>query len=95
MTIEFKSFTGKYPNLCTGDLTLLIDGKEVTFGSAGCDYRYFWVTGGSVDCKSDSVSKGPWALSDKYLPTHLKPFGQQLIDVFNNNVKQGCCGGCL
>ena len=30
--VEFISYTGRYPNLCSGILTLRIDGKEVTFG---------------------------------------------------------------
>lgn len=29
--VEFVSYTGKYPNLCNGTLTLRIDGKEVRF----------------------------------------------------------------
>ena len=29
--IEFVSYTGKYPCLCMGTLTLKIDGKEMSF----------------------------------------------------------------
>ena len=36
--VEFVSYTGNYPNLCSGDLTLRIDGKEVNFKS----YMRFW-----------------------------------------------------
>jgi hypothetical protein len=32
MNIEFVSYNGKYPNLCSGKLTVKIDGKEVSFG---------------------------------------------------------------
>lgn len=31
--VKFISYTGKYPNLCCGDLTLEIDGEKVIFGS--------------------------------------------------------------
>lgn len=30
--VKFVSYTGNYPNLCRGDLTLEIDGEIVTFG---------------------------------------------------------------
>lgn len=32
MNIEFVSYTGRRPNLCSGVLTLKIDGREVRFG---------------------------------------------------------------
>ena len=32
MNIEFVSYTGEYPNLCNGILTLKIDNKIVKFG---------------------------------------------------------------
>ena len=30
--VEFVSYTGEFPNLCRGVLTLRIDGEEVRFG---------------------------------------------------------------
>lgn len=30
--VEFVSYSGKWPNLCSGELTLEIDGEEVAFG---------------------------------------------------------------
>lgn len=59
MAVEFVSYTGKYPNLCSGTLTLRIDGKEVVFGN-NCRwnettgkyerveeaYDTFWTSGG-------------------------------------------------
>lgn len=49
MRIEFVSYTGRYPNLCSGVLTLLINGKEVTFGPEwkGAEFPTFWASGGS------------------------------------------------
>lgn len=49
--VKFVSYTGNYPNLCRGDLTLKIDGEIVTFGY-GFDsddkpkYDIFWSSGG-------------------------------------------------
>lgn len=38
--VKFVSYTGEYPNLCSGVLTLEIDGKEYKFGH---DCRYYHV----------------------------------------------------
>ena len=98
MEIKFVSYDGRYPNLCSGKLTLNIDGKEVTFGYHG-DYQDFWCSGGCVIADEDwnfTVLSGSWKLS--YigdLPDFLKGHEQELIDLFNENVAWGCCGGCV
>ncbi|MBR4316377.1 MAG: hypothetical protein IKP65_05375 [Alphaproteobacteria bacterium] len=38
--IEFISYTGKWPNLCRGVLTVKIDGKEIKFGHDPMQYEY-------------------------------------------------------
>lgn len=38
--VRFISYTGEYPNLCTGVLTLEIDGKEYKFGHNYSNYHY-------------------------------------------------------
>lgn len=97
MKIEFVSYTGKWPCLCLGVLTLRIDGKEYTFGyEDGCDYSKFWASGGCcgiVDGESE-VIEGRWWCSDN-LPTFLKDYEEEIMDLFNENVDYGCCGGCL
>ena len=106
MKIEFISYDGKYPNLCSGRLTLLIDGKETTFGEGlinksydkHADYGRFWTSGGTVTADKDwnfNVTTGPWELWDSFLPDFLKPYGEQLIEIFNENTCWGCCGGCI
>lgn len=46
--VEFIKYTGAYPNLCSGILTLKIDGETVTFGSKYRKptpmYEKFWYT---------------------------------------------------
>lgn len=76
--IEFISYTGTYPNLCCGVLTVKVNGKEYKFGgydrvplmNKGDDYypemlTKFWETGGY--CREgnleDEVEKGPWEMS--------------------------------
>lgn len=61
--VKFISYTGDYPNLCTGVLTLEIDGKEYKFGHDYSNYRNgkhtdedpnnpnfesFWCSGGCI-----------------------------------------------
>ena len=59
--VEFVSYTGEYPNLCRGVLTLCIDGEEVRFGhdygvfeswKTDGNYDKFWVTGGAEGLES-------------------------------------------
>lgn len=101
MDIKFVSYNGKYPNLCSGILILSIDGKETTFGPKflGTDYDAFWSSGGCVvmdDEYNAYTSTGLWELEESYLPEFLKDHGQELIDLFNDNVEEyGCCGGCI
>lgn len=98
MKIKFVSYDGRYPNLCSGKLTLKIDDKEMTFGYHG-DYPSFWCSGGHVWADKDwnfTVESGPWefsAIGD--LPDFLKGHEQELINIFNDNVDWGCCGGCV
>jgi hypothetical protein len=65
--ITFVSYTGKWPNLCTGILILKIDGEQVSFGNQKeCDYPKFWSTGGSCGFtngySSSYINKGEWII---------------------------------
>ena len=98
--VKFVSYTGKYPNLCSGILTLEIDKKEVSFG-----YEYpaqfrklyppFWSSGGSTNWRSGSVTTGEWEIDVDRLPDEYKKYADEIDYVFNKNVPYGCCGGCL
>lgn len=58
MNIEFVSYTGSFPNLCSGVLTLKIDDRIVKFGHESGSYNWrerryrddnydeFWTSGG-------------------------------------------------
>ena len=46
--VEFVSYTGKWPNLCSGILTLKIYGKEHRFGYGSGMYEPFWSSGAAV-----------------------------------------------
>jgi len=103
--VEFVSYTGKYPNLCSGVLTLCIDGEEVRFGhdyfeswETDGNYDEFWATGGACGFYADGedyIDHDEWQLIELNLPEKYKPYGEEMINVFNENVYWGCCGGCL
>ena len=106
--VEFISYTGKYPNLCSGVLTLLIDGKEVSFGHnysirdswvTDGNYESFWVSGGRcgfTNNYADSyVEDDEWQIDINNIPEQYRKYAAEIDEVFNSNVPWGCCGGCL
>lgn len=87
--VEFVSYNGKFPNLCCGKLVIKVNGEEVTLEN----YLY---SGGQ--CWFDSnwnahVEKGEWGISK--LPDDLEQYRDEILKVVNENVKHGCCGGCI
>lgn len=94
--VEFVSYTGKWPNLCGGILTLAIDGKTVTFGHSyddeKVDHQKFWSTGGS--CSIKAIHTGEWLIDVQKIPEEYRKYAAEIDVVFNMNVEYGCCGGC-
>jgi len=89
--LEFISYDGKYPNLCGGTLIIKVDGNEMVFPS------YCLSSGGNVSFDDDwneEVTQGEWTISD-----FPKDFPKELVseanDLVNENIEQGCCGGCV
>lgn len=103
--IEFVDYTGHFPNLCRGKLTLKIDGEVVRFGKDYCnecwngeysDYNYedFWKSGGGITAEYNAYS-GEWIIDVDNLPEKYKAYATEIDEVFNTNVPYGCCGGCI
>jgi len=90
--VEFVSYTGKYPNLCRGILTLKIDGKLYTFGY-GQKYDRFWESGGGLD-RNYNATIEEWLIDCDYLPKELVKYADQIDRAINENIPFGCCGGC-
>lgn len=103
--VEFVSYTGSFPNLCSGVLTLKIDGVEVKFGHdyrkydwktgkySDNNYESFWSSGGGLD--SDYCPyQGEWIIDERDIPDEYKKYIYEIDRVFNANVNHGCCGGC-
>lgn len=100
--VEFVSYDGRYPNLCTGKLVLKIDDKDYCFyfdtSCKGVDFPAFWHSGGSVTADADwnfTVSKGHWEINVGQIPEQFRKYAAEIDEAFNDNVPYGCCGGCV
>ena len=103
--IKVISYDGKYPNLCSGILTLNIDGKIVKFGNSYRFneedpeieyYTFFWYSDCFRNLNFDmNWEKEPWSFNIDYFPEKYLPYFDEICEVFNENVPWGCCGGCL
>ena len=96
--VEFVSYTGKYPTLCAGILTLKIDGQEVKFGykMEGKNneyYRPFWQSGGDINHYEPHT--GEWEIRVEDIPEQYRQYAAEIDNIFNKNVEHGCCGGCI
>lgn len=90
-SVIFVSYDGVYPNLCSGTLVLFVLGKKVTFP----DYCLASGGGVSFDEKwNEDVWQGPWDITDwpDSFPEALKA---EAVRVVNENMRWGCCGGCV
>lgn len=95
--VEFVSYSGVYPNLCSGTLVLRIDGEEVSFGGSG-DYEEFWSPTGQCYFTEDwnpVIKEGGWHVNDSDLPEKYQDYYYEIAAVINNNMPRSCCGGCL
>lgn len=106
--VKFISYSGRYPNLCSGVLILEIDGKEFRFGhdyrvydswKTDGNYESFWSSGGNCgftnNYQDSYVNSGEWQIDASQLPEEIKKYASEIDQVFNENVDYGCCGGCL
>ena len=69
-------------------------------GIKPADYPHFWCSGGGVSFDEDwseTVDRGEWELSfdEKDFPKEIVALMPELIKAFNENVPEGCCGGCV
>lgn len=99
--VEFVSYTGEYPHLCSGLLTLRIDGNQYSFGydtytMEQGTFQKFWSSGGGVWCGDRPYTeKGEWQIDVEKLPQEFVPYAAEIDQVINDNIEYGCCGGCI
>lgn len=103
--VEFISYTGKYPNLCRGVLTLKIDNEVVKFGHElknydwknskynDSNYNDFWSSGGGININWCPY-QDEWIINVEDIPEKYRKYAIEIDHVFNENVPHGCCGGC-
>lgn len=109
--VEFISYSGTWPYLCHGVLSLKIDGKIYNFG-----HNYLHLdtkTGQFLDENPENpnyerfwssggyigcdyeVHTDKWLIDPNSLPVELRDLSSEIDEVFNENVMYGCCGGCI
>ena len=90
--VEFISYSGRWPELCSGTLCMKVAGKVYTFGYG----ERWWECGGSCWYANGETGNdtGPWRLNKNYLPEELYPYADEMLAKFNANVSFGCCFGC-
>ena len=87
--IEFISYSGGFPNLCRGELKLRINGEERIFPPGSLK------SGGETGPDEDWdgwIASGRWQID---LPEDLEQMRDEIEEVINNNIPEGCCGGCI
>lgn len=87
--IKFVSYDGKYPNLCSGTLTIDVDGEKMEIQDALTSGGCVWFD----DDWNEHVESGAWAVND--LPDWAKPHREEIETLVNENIPFGCCGGCI
>ena len=89
MKIEIE-YDGKYPNLCSGRLIVIIDNVKWEFP------EYCLSSGGSaVVCgEIEEVVDGEWDVErwPSNFPEDLKEI---TLEKINSTIPWGCCGGCI
>lgn len=89
--IEFLGYDGAYPCLCCGTLKIKVNDKLYCLQNA-------LISGGWVMCVDDDynfdVGTGDWEVDLEQFP-ELEPYKEQITELVNDNVEQGCCGGCI
>ena len=97
--ITFVSYTGAWPSLCAGILTLVIDGETVTFGpSTSVEkpmYDRFWRSGGYTNWATEEVVERGWCVCADELPEQYRAYADEIQEVMDANIPHGCCGGCI
>ena len=85
-------YDGKYPNLCSGNLTVWLNDKRYEFGRC-------LASGGEITHDDDynfEIFRGRWYWREcNEIPEDFpKDRLQDVLDVVNETVEWGCCGGC-
>ena len=89
--VHLVHYNGSYPILCSGQLTMVVNGKVFTFASHNLK------TGGSVSFDKDwqeIIEKGPWEI-DEWPEGYPEEHKEKTLQIINEELPYGCCGGCV
>lgn len=87
--VQFISYDGDYPNLCSGTLVMRISGKEVAFPEpCMCSGGGIWFD----DEWREHIECGRWSVQ---VPEEYADFKEEIEELVNIHVPYGCCGGCV
>ena len=87
--VKFISYDGEYPNLCSGTLTVELEGMVIV------EFKHALCSGGVVWFDEDwgeHVEEGSWSVN---LPPEYEKYKEEITELVNENVPWGCCGGCV
>jgi hypothetical protein len=84
-------YDGEYPNLCSGNLEIEIDGQNYKFP------KYCLSSGGYASFSEnweEEIGEGKWSINSypEYFPEEFKEI---VLRAINDHIEWGCCGGCL
>lgn len=86
------NYDGSYPNLCSGKLVVVLDGREWEFPP------YCLHSGGGVWFSDDYaevyVEDGPWSI-DEWPEGFPEEDKEAVVERINEEIPWGCCGGCV
>lgn len=86
-TIEFVSYDGEYPNLCSGTLVVKVNGNEHVLDRV-------LVSRGWCTWEDEHIEHAPWDINLSDYP-ELMLYENEILECVNSNVPYGCCGGCI
>lgn len=88
--IEFIDYTGEYPCLCNGTLTIKVNNKEYQINHL-CSGGNVWFD----DNWEPHIESGPWTIDGDDIPEEIRKYKDEILEVVNKNISLGCCGGCI
>ncbi len=91
-TVEFISYNGKWPNLCSGTLKFKVNDKEYELDNILTSGGTVWL---SSDYTSSNVSCGEWSIDARNFPEELQSYLADIDSMINSSIPHGCCGGCI
>ena len=92
-------YDGSFPNLCRGKLSVIIDDGGLLNKVFNMDHCL--ASSGSVSFDEnwlEHVTSGKWVWSfydDSDIPKGFKPYMDATLEVINEQIPHGCCGGCV